>query len=1686
MGSIGSNVNDQTRNNPEIVVSNDPLQSGRTETGITPQYVGQAKPEERVRTKEREALEVLGEEAAPEAYSVNLSDVELSHRQHAPEASPYGVGAADADAYKSMLGIAAGQSPAAIPNISADDVLASQGAAEPSPIPDAEPLAAPESLVDLDLISGTGVDQDAEPVIADIVSERADNGEQPAGEPKAGPEKKDARKGRQRTDEDILEEMRGILASNPGISLNKLKEMLHIGADRARRLKNQLERPSGRVEEIDAEDVLPMPGSTSTGYVDVDTGEAVSTGTPGGANEGFNPDEELNARKAAEERQREQEETREEEGAADKRSENRNAGTIWGWTALSKKIANSPISKIADILMGNMRDRTKKDLEAAQATADSRIKIDENGVALDGQNAFDEYTNDELMGDRRVRDICNMMIERLINPSLLHIEGESIELRKEKTSSGSTITYARRTYDNIKKIGDAIATLRNLYGGCSTGDILVLVMLRAGLGIDINKKIAGVSPDKFELKADQFFELCRDIKKSQDLYGHPFALVDGPSIEGVRDADSSMFVLVGGTKCYPISYMPAGLFKRLSENPRSALHNTSAADMFRMMRDSWLYGSVDADGNMAPATYKILCKEAAQGENPLFQLKALEAMMRAVMSMDGMDAETMGLPSTEAMQTLMALQLEQEMEGGDPDIAAANAEKRKRMRESLIRINHRFRKTSDRAPDGRIDSKSERRRRKLDDIAFKFSGLTMFAKAARLGIIISAPVENMIGGLMQDAATYVSDAMFKFMDPDLAGDYAYTDNLKRVAETKEGAECFRVFDSLYRLGGKDMVNAFQTVIDDKGSKRFKPTQADLSTFLREIGVNGELSEKERSLFNVKPGQEKAFMSNVRYTIENLMLGSNLQKQKNAGMFIKLAMAEMGRSAAHNRRLASTEDTGRIKENGPKREAFTSAQVEGWAEHGGAQELFSSIMQTDAGWEAFMTLGNTTLGRKSPIEHGVRMAMAKNGLTSLLVRTCFDRFPEYGINKFYQTFIPFSNTLSYIAARGITSPSDFYAGNTALSHQMGGTLSYREGLMKNLLYDTVMFGEKLAIAGVYAGIMMALGGLHRPPDDRDRYTWSEWVIGEGEDATPIKWAWWMDDISGIGFPLGTAWAIMLSGGSTEEAANVFINAMANLNMGTTVFDAIDLFNNFDEEVDALFGLNVTAYDPSFNEWLTTTLAQMFWGLVGDATPAIIGELLPWTRDSIWRGDRDAHTASRVYDVGEGSRYSMEEAVSGNKTRQTGSYREYMRRRSAQNNVLQAFFYDLVYRRDNGTGYLYTEQPLDTMVDPYVQAMYNRFYLDLDPATSDLPIEQEARQAELYARAEVLCQYVDENFENPTQAALAGFVINPDARVNAINYCYHMMNEARVKREERLSYGYLDDAEWDQVWNDYYDELNHWKDLAYNYFQSDEIPWALPRYVRQESDRETRYVDDQGNPMNWLQTLGPNAEAHAEGYWYGNAPSLVPFSSPRNQGKGYNFETLPGWLVLDESGNAVNDVESMYDNAATLNTGEIARPGYQNKNVQELMWAGQGTNAAPTSNEQLNIGRSGNPTIGERPWRVFMETWPEWMNDLSPEAISEILGIPSAMPDENGKSDADGDPNAGNGGNSNYYYNGKYSRSGGSYSGGGGYTPRIYSTSGQVYGDRPSSMSTRSPYSPQRTYLNPGYYTSGSRKSYSRQQ
>lgn len=1323
----------------------------------------------------------------------------------------------------------------------------------------------------------------------------------------------------------------------------------------------------------------------------------------------------------------------------------------------------------------------------------------------------------------------NKMMQRFLNPFSLRIEGMTVETKDRLDEAGNKRTYSHIVYS--ERVRQAIGAVRRVYN-CSTYNVLQLVQLRAGLGVGIDGSIANVDPNEFKLTEGQFWELCSDIINSQVENGNPLGPVTGvPGASGVRD-DTGRFVVVAKTRCFPLGYMPRQLIADLKADINSPLHNMSERQIQKMIGDQWLN-----------QTYPQLI--ANTSGNAMFQARAIENMMRGIMAIDKVDPSELDIPEVIERQTLMALRAERG-NTTDPSIRQANEVKDKNIEREVTRWYHRYLKTGgSRDGGGNLTSARDRRRNILGDVPRGFCNLTKMSKAANFFIWISSPAEALQSMGEQNVGNAVADFFLYHgaYENEMNANYSMTDNLRDLASDKATVEAVDVANSLYRIGGHTAIDAFLETLDDDGHRKYKMTNADLRRFLVDSGVfGGSITDAIRERFGIKPGQEKGFLANVQGVmngVENVMLSTgNLFKTKEAEQFVRMSMAEMGRA----------------KING--RESFTNSEVEGWGAMGGGEEMVSSLLRTDAGREAFMTQGITSLGRKSPYEHAMRRVMSANGMTELAVRTMFDRFPEYGMQKLLRQ-VPMSNTLSYLTSYGISGMGDMLAMSANESgrgtvitraagalgdemsrmrdYQVGGRLGFWEGLRKNFMYDTVMAGNKLLIAALYRGFIAAMGGIFPPDDDDDKYNWSEYIIGQGEDATPIKWAWWMDDLSGVGLPLGVAWAIMEDGGNTPEsvatAAAVFMNAVANFNDGTPLFDAIDLVRNFDMEFDDAMDKNVEESAPGWNDRFRTYVNLQAWDLLGDLTPTIVSQLIPWSRDYIFRGDEDARTASYVYDL---DGRTLEEAQEGYNVKYVEDDYDRALRHELQNNPLGAFLKDVMTGADKkGASYKYGYMPISTMTDDLFKATWDEFNLDLSPTNTAVPTDLDERKKYLHDFAETVCQAINTRYKNPTDALTKGFVLNPDARAACMEYCHYMMWDEipRLRRQDlndkRLAYGsrYLPDELYSETMEYWDEQYKYYESLYDNYFGSDSIiPWSLPRYVQQESDWETRFVDDQQNPGTVLEYMLPqqtrsalrgaiqgvsdqlglggygealsglvsDADVDKQRYAYGNVPSVLPVASPRTEGKGYNFETIPIWMITGDDGTPVTDVQGIYDLTGDM----VAQSGRnEGKNLRELFFAGQGTNMGPEADEKLNISSDGVTTLGSstdgRVWRAMEDKIPEGLQYGDPDALSKALGIEATTKDsgESGEDSTTASSESASYGDSYGYGGDSYGGGSGGYSYSGGssyeYNPRIYSNPRSVYSTRASGMSTRSPYKATTTYLRPAFYTKGSREAYRRQ-
>ena len=1217
-----------------------------------------------------------------------------------------------------------------------------------------------------------------------------------------------------------------------------------------------------------------------------------------------------------------------------------------------------------------------------------------DGQALDFED-YDKMSETE----KALRKSAAAMVRLMYNPSRIFFDGDVV---MHKIVNKGTKNEARYSYiENTTETRAALQAVQDIYH-ITQAEARLLVLCRGGIGIDTEMQIAHKKVGEVKIYKDQVIEFCRDItlaasgtnildestRNTKRAFNNPMSLVTGNVDSVVRSGDSGEFVMFAGTECYPV-VPPLFLIQRMCEHKDSPMHGLDPTAVQTEMINEWYN-----------VTHPLITQRAYEAKDDkkkrLKQLFAWENMCRTIFEHDGIKPNSIGLLSWRDMEDRLSVnRLSAHAKAtGDADIIAAN--------EALTEM---IKKNAKAANETYTDEAGNRKRNPIGDGLYAASTLQQAARASYWQILLTTPLEELCNKTEQQIAIWLSNKVASKYDAE--SNFEYTKELEAVANQQETQNALDIAERLIRIGGGvELLDAYIA--------SGKPlNNAGLREFLAEIGVTSDsmtIPEKLAQIIGIKPDNESAFMSNLRHVLDpnTHMSGTGLFSTWNTKQFLSMACAE-GSLMRNGNGLGSVGSTKTTTLT-----LTTNDMLELASGRRKGEELVSALLQTAQGREAFFTLGTNSLARKSKTNYAVRKLMIKNRGVGFVVRQFLGRFLEYDFQRLIRQ-IPLSHTLGYLfygATTGaIWGAKDLSAEAQRRWQQQMGTNydNFSAGLLKCLRYDCLMATNKLAWSLIVFGVITAIGGVRPPKNDKDRYTMSEWIIGSGEQSLPLKLAWWLDDLSGVSVPVAMGWAVLHEGYDLNTAYNVMMSGICSWNRTSVVYDMLEFIGTFDQQYEQVMSGDGSSYNPSAYERLGAISETVFFDIVGDFCPVLLEQILPYTKDSMWLNSESiAHTASQVYDF----------SGDPGDTRHVESYIEYMRRRRSQTSLVEAFWWNLWTPGKPGrnfTGYQYSQQPYDTVADQYSMGIYNQFYLDLYDPTIPM-YDQNKRERALRKRAEEVDDYILSHYDNPQQAALDGFCLNYEARVNCIWHCYAEMDAIYDRYNQILRQHYYDDDVYHEILDRRDAELEKYEDLLYNYYKGDDIPWSVPRYYVLESDREYRYLDAEGNPINQntyvLQNfghlLGMNEAPVAESYRYGGRQSgLIPFVQPNTRhDTGYNFETLPLWLRLDENGNPINDVESIYDTAGEM--GAIPMGRHEGQDIQELMWGGQGDNMKDNVSEELRIPRSGVPTTGDRNLLPVEDTLPDVMRQLDGQSAAALLGVGY---DEDGSQSGDGSSGSG---------------------------------------------------------------------------
>lgn len=1130
------------------------------------------------------------------------------------------------------------------------------------------------------------------------------------------------------------------------------------------------------------------------------------------------------------------------------------------------------------------------------------------------------------------------------------------------------------------------------------------VMLRISLGVDVDGTIMKDDPFDFHLTDEQFVQAVTMMMESERVNGHPWGMV------------TSGELVIGGSRRFPLGVIPKKLARAYTTSGGS-LHGYKPSELVDMVRKSWL-------NETQPA---IMMNTTG---DKISQRYAIENMVRAIAGLDekgGKDSSWWNVSPTidRCVDEIMEHNLQETY--ANTDLSDVYENQKNEIVKATRRAAKRFRreKITGSAEKGNLSYYYDDRHFSVSD------GFMLWANFMRTaGVVANIPI--MASGAMEHFVGNINSIGAQWLLAKTTGkDYKVTDYLKEEFTSQDGKEAIAVLKALVSVGDMDIVTMFCNEIAN-GNEHM--TKMDANRFLNEW-VRG----------NPDPGLVQRFNEKLESITNALMPGDIGFRTADAKRFLENLMVEMSWEA----------DRGNP--------SITSEQLEEAVRSGGVGKAIAMTMKYAPGKDSLVSMRNMTMGRMSPLTYATDLIMRKNGITNWLITVGLDTYVTYGLNLI-QLMVPFSNTFSYLAVRGITSEKAGGEGDAAnvRNYQLGGHDSFGRGFLKCFIYDAVKLANIAAIA-LFGAVIIGLLGFEDPDDPDDLKHWDEYVIG-GEK---IRLAWWMNDLVGWGWPAAVAINVFLKHPEQPNLAlDVFWDGVYDMTSGASILDACTLFTNARDNMETMAQMVANPeYVPENRDWKANVVLEaehFFANVLGKSTPGVFKSFY---RDTLFVGqDARDRTAYYVYD---------RDSDNPDAVKWVDDESEAMRRVWAKSNPLFALMENAF--RNHGdpskTGYLFWEMPIATMKDQRRSSFLDRWDFDLmDPES--VPADPKERQMFLEEHATRMIHELEE-YGTPELFLTQGGAIPYNARKNAIEYCYGQIAKAKLDYVERTAAGeyptydasYAASTRMGETCSYYYDLLEKW-------FKNEDIPWSNVAYEKLISDNQVYYTwKDSGEEASAWDALwfGDAVEKRYEPY--GNHPtSFLPFTTVDRRDRGFNAETIPDWYV-----DGLTDVKSVFDESKNTT---ITRGRDQGRNLASVLFGG----VEPVKNQvegYMIDTESGQPTIGHRSYVPREGALPDSLKDITLESVAGGLGIDVENLDQAIK-DIKSTGSKSKGGTRNF-------NSWRRYSGGGGssYAPRIYSNPRSVSSDKAASMYVKQPYGATSDYLRPAFYTKGSREAYRRQ-
>lgn len=1301
---------------------------------------------------------------------------------------------------------------------------------------------------------------------------------------------------------------------------------------------------------------------------------------------------------------------------------------------LKEKTSDAELFKMrADVIYDEMAEENAQMFPQIRDRIEDRyLEKDENGRYVHDVNIKEEQIyNSEKMQEE--------MMEMYINPALVRFEGEELEEVLDENGNG-TGYYIQKLTPRMTRWLDEVASL---YPSFSRDDAIRLMILRASIGIDKNRQIVKEDARKYEFKEDDVVHVCDEIIKSQERFKHPLGMFPRADL------------IIGGTRCFPLGYMPRQLAVKVMSNPETRAMFRTPSKLNREIHRVWIEET-------QPAI------EANTTGDKIKQRWAIYNQMRAMLALDGQDTQSYNISSLMERTVAEIMDETSQMREvtQDQDLLDAQEDKDRRFRENSKKLDKRYKRTIDiKDRNGNIVGKETVPKR--ENIIFRGAMITAnFMRA--MGVVGNVPLiatgylEHATGTLGARIGNSVLLNLDRLPGMESSIDhpnFSMTQFLREAARSKEAKEALQAIRAVENIAGMAAMNVFV----NSG----RPLTKDSAYQWINEYIKGRPANERQGLLQ----KTEKVLQKVNGVVQYLLPGDFGMEGFDATRMFEMFLYNCATTANGN----NVTDGGGYLTNHELEEAIRTQ---------GVGEAIREAMQTTAGSDAFIAATNLTLGRHSGWTYAVKRVFNANGISNIALSIAIDKYLIYGVNT-VQNFMPLSNTLSYLSTRGVTRAINMAKGagfndriySEARDNQLGGNDAFWEGFKKNFVYDAMKIGNFGTIAVFGYLVIQALGGIGEPEDPSDIFNWLAYRIGGNDEdkssGVEVIPAFYLNDLAGWGLPLAITMAVHKEYNDPNRTWHVFKSGCFSMLEGGAVMDMIEFVTKGPENIQAFKSIDTEDWTApeDWQSWAAAEAEHLGAQFLKNITPAIINNYRRETFGlfSRSRDDLDAST-SKVFDT---EHYDPNIARDEQRTTSAGSYAELKRRSDSVNNVLYAALLNLkmhgslsVGEDSKGTGYQWWEMPYASMKDSTritISKVWGFSESDDDYAKLSSNEKEEFKAA----LSENLLEELALDYDNdPINFITNGGFISVDTRIALRNYCYDQIIAERQNFVDNVKSGaYPSYVSYEEAKLSRDKKVSSWYDIINNWCNNEDIPWRDTGYYRQLTNFTTTYEWLDGTPATWDEWMRNCDSIKKVVKPTGNHPSsIAPFTTVDKTGKGYNGETIVNWYK--EGITDVPKISSMIDKLEETGDDIIPLGRDAGKHLAEVIFGGTGGEAGlfEGNQERLISEEDGVPTIGYRAYVPAEGSLPDRVKNMSLEDYAKEKGID--LDDDNNKSSS-----------------GSSYRSYGS-GGGSGYNPKIYSNSHNVNADKAQGMSVRQPYNATKTYLRPDFETKGSREAYKR--